>query len=183
MTNQEEEKRVRYRWQIKDILELTSLIIASVSLIFAYAAFRTSDKTQHQLKNMDVLADFQKRYDHIAYDVKGAATNEVQALEYYHRFWDLLGEEFRAWNDGSIDTVTFSSWMKFRHREWTNNSPEGHEPTISYKDGWNKTTNYLAEPQFTWFMEQVFNGRHEEVYTNPPPHWLHLYKDSHPNGP
>src|SRR6266478_2492033 len=69
---------------------LALAILAGISAVFAWLALQTSEQTQRELKKMDLLSDYQRRYEGIIYDVKERTgeTDRAAGTNYYHRFWD-----------------------------------------------------------------------------------------------
>ncbi len=170
MTKQASNGAPRWRLRASDRLTLVSIFISALSFGFAiYALIYTLDQ-QRKMKVIDLLAEFQRRYDEVTYDVKGKVqaqpqVGQVRPEEYYRRYWDLQLEQHQYWKSGYITREIYSSWMDFRRREWLANEQVGGK---SYQDGWQEAKRYLDDYEFSNFMERVFNGD-RTAYINGPP--------------
>ena len=158
-----------------------SLFVSLVSVVLAYYAFTTTTSTQHELKEIDLRQNFQKRYEELVFDAKEKASVPIEdkeqarkvAVSYYHRLWDLQLEEYQYWKDGLIKPEVYASWMDFRRKEWkTNDSLQG----VTYQQAWAEMKSYFLdnEPgrvayykEFTDFMEGVFQGKTETYASGP----------------
>ena len=74
---------------------MLSFILSGLSFWFANHALNTTLETQQELKGIDLLVYFQKRYDDLIYDGKKKVNDKNTATDYYHRFWDLQFEQYQ----------------------------------------------------------------------------------------
>ena len=177
-------------WTLRNRLIRFSIAISALSIIFSALSLflailalnrglenqRSSIENQRDMKSVDLLVSFQKRYDDLAYDVRSRVDSKGKALEYYHRFWDLQFEQYQYWKSGWIKREIYSSWMDFRQKEFDQNDPVGG---ISFQDGWTLTErDYLlpalqqraaAYKDFTDFMDKVLHGDSSQYRNGPPP--------------
>lgn len=122
-------------WTLRNKLLVASIVISAVSICFSAASVglalwaltksienqRQSIDNQRDLKGIDLLVTFQKRYDELAYDIRSKVDSDERATEYYHRFWDLQFEQYQYWKVGMIQPEIYGSWMEFRRQEFVRN--------------------------------------------------------------
>jgi hypothetical protein len=170
---QSKERSDEDRWSLRNKLALISTIFSGLSWGFAIGALMYSVSTQYQMKNIDLLIYFQKRYDDVAYDMKGRVGKEYKPEDYYHRFWDLQFEQYQYWRLGLIRQDIYSSWMGVRLSDWKRDEDLGG---MKYRQGWEEAQRYLSNgstnnpkyyDDFVKFMNAIHDG-HTEVYINGP---------------
>ncbi|SRR6266478_5183842 len=165
-------------WTLRNKLFVASIAISAVSICFSAVSLglavwaltksienqRQSIANQRDLKGIDLLVTFQKRYDELAYDVRSKVDSDEKATEYYHRFWDLQFEQYQYWKLGMIQPEIYGSWMEFRRQEFVRNYKIRN---VTFQEGWLEGKNYLfaGDPkrsgyykEFADFMDGVFRG-------------------------
>src|SRR5260221_9848157 len=87
---------------ISIVLSFLSVVVSTASVFFAVSALKENQRSQLDMKGIDLLVSFQKRYDDLAYDARAAANStssdsarSKKATEWYHRFWDLQFEQYQ----------------------------------------------------------------------------------------
>jgi len=191
-------------WTLRNMLILGSMVMSAASVVLALITLNSSISNQRHLisnqremKGIDLLATFQKRYDELAYDVRSRVndptklvardsasqstqfndstkTTSEKSKDWYHRFWDLQFEQYQYWKLGYINKDIYVTWMEFRKHEWdTNDSLAG----MTYQEGWTETKEHhfgggsdrgAYYKNFTKFMRDVFDGKTNVYLAGPP---------------
>jgi hypothetical protein len=146
-----------------------SFVVALGALGLALRTIDVNVQTQREMKIVDLLSDYHKRYD-MLYDKKREAKTADLQREYYIRFWELIVEEYGDWTAGYIPPGVWSAWMKQRQEEHTRNKPIGDAQGMTFRAGWEMYSEFAKgrQDEFIAFMNRVYQGD-EAAYKNGPP--------------
>jgi hypothetical protein len=155
-----QEKR---KFHASDWIRLTGTVLSFLAFGFSLYTLNFNSEKQRELKTLDLMANFQERYDEIMWETKDRVETNHNAKDWYTRFWNLQLEQYEYWKKGYISDETYEYWMAHRRHSFNeNNNPFINKPevTITYKEGWEYSSKHLVLSEhrmgFRKFMESIF---------------------------
>jgi len=115
------------------------------------------------LKKADSLLEFGRRYDTLL-EQHGRIIGKDIATDtnfYYHRFFELLFHEFRAWQKRHLDDDIYEDWLVSRRRDVDLKKQIG---TMSYEEGWRFVSDIgIGNDDFRAFMNEIHKCGNEKI--------------------
>lgn len=149
-----------------EVVQILSLISPFVTSVVIAATFIYQMRASHRQKMLDVVSDFNKRFNDIRYVMLPKVGKEVPVEAYCHRFWNPQVDQYHAWQLGFVPNSYFTYWLQERHLEANENqSVDG----VPFQEGWEKAKLVLRDKEFAGFMEVVINDSVEAAMRRYPP--------------
>ena len=119
--------------------------------------FYQGRKFQREMKILDVVAMYQRRFDEIRFNSIGrvGTAEGPSADDYWRRFWNLQLEQFNQWFQGYIPDDTYRYWMNSRVSERNRGWSVGGKTA---KEGWEGSMDVMEGTGYFLFMSIVFDS-------------------------
>jgi hypothetical protein len=139
-------------------------VISGLATIFA--AWLVTARLSRSSKILDLTLDFSKRYTEIRNTRYQLGVNKDSyiyknnlkgAEELYTRFFQLMFDEFWAFDNNFLDRELFAEWMKWRMDDYKGKVHSFRFAEISYKEAWDRwgTIGPLENSRFHEFFLEI----------------------------
>ncbi len=89
------------------------------------------------------------------------STSRIAIRSSYRRmYWYQQHVQFLYWLTGGLARPVYRSWLLAREREHLINIRFG---ALDYRTAWSRCSDWLADVEFSVFMERIFAGQTDEA--------------------